>query len=180
MHDLLPLSVGIGLTYGLLATEILGIATGGLIVPGYFALHLMNPIHLLMTLAAAVLANLALFARRRAEIYAWLLVLSGAFLCREIHFPGSSAIAFATPALLAAIAWFVYERLPRLFPGRALLLFGILFVVGITCGWVADRAAGALKIKPCQACDRLIIHKGEEVKLLVIGDGFVKEKKAAG
>ena len=56
MHDLLPLSVGIGLTYGLLATEILGIATGGLIVPGYFALHLMNPIHLLMTLAAAFLA----------------------------------------------------------------------------------------------------------------------------
>ena len=56
MYELLPVSVGLGLTYGLLATEALGIASGGLIVPGYFALHLMRPLHLALTLAAAFVA----------------------------------------------------------------------------------------------------------------------------
>lgn len=56
MHELLPLSVGIGLFYGLMATEALGIATGGLIVPGYFALHLTRPLHLVLTIGAAFVA----------------------------------------------------------------------------------------------------------------------------
>lgn len=52
MTDLLPLAVGIGLAVGLLFTELFGIATGGLIVPGYIALYLSRPYDVALTLAA--------------------------------------------------------------------------------------------------------------------------------
>lgn len=51
MTELLPLAVGIGLAVGLLFTELFGIATGGLIVPGYMALYLSRPYDIALTLA---------------------------------------------------------------------------------------------------------------------------------
>ena len=44
MMELLPISVGIGLAISLLFTEMFGIAAGGMIVPGYIALHLTKPL----------------------------------------------------------------------------------------------------------------------------------------
>ena len=58
MIDVLALSVGIGLAISLLFTELFGIAAGGMIVPGYFALSLTRPIDVLLT----VLAGFATFA----------------------------------------------------------------------------------------------------------------------
>ena len=59
--ELLPLSVGIGLAVGLLVTELFGIASGGLIVPGYIALNMMRPMDVLVT----VLVSLATFGAVR-------------------------------------------------------------------------------------------------------------------
>lgn len=56
MLELLPISIGIGLAIGLLVSELFGIASGGLIVPGYIALYLLRPIDLGVTLAIAFLA----------------------------------------------------------------------------------------------------------------------------
>ncbi len=58
MIDVLALSVGIGLAISLLFTELFGIAAGGMIVPGYFALSITRPIDVLLT----VLAGFATFA----------------------------------------------------------------------------------------------------------------------
>lgn len=54
MTELLPLSVGVGLAVGLLFTEFLGIASGGLIVPGYVALAMTRPYDLVATLTVSV------------------------------------------------------------------------------------------------------------------------------
>jgi len=53
--NLLALSIGLGLVVSLLFSELLGLAAGGLVVPGYIALYLTRPIDLGATLAAALL-----------------------------------------------------------------------------------------------------------------------------
>lgn len=53
--NLLALSIGIGLVVSLLFSEFFGLAAGGLVVPGYFALNLNRPIDIAVTLAAALL-----------------------------------------------------------------------------------------------------------------------------
>lgn len=55
MIELLTLSVGIGLAIGLLFTEIFGIASGGMIVPGYIALSLTRPLDVVLTVGAGFL-----------------------------------------------------------------------------------------------------------------------------
>ncbi len=60
--DLLSVSIGIGLAVSLLLSEFLGIAGGGLVVPGYLALHLTEP----LTIVATLLAGLAAFIFVRA------------------------------------------------------------------------------------------------------------------
>lgn len=45
-----------------------------------------------------------------------------------------------------------------LFPEKALLLFGILFIAGILLGWLSDLIADKMKIKPCQECQLQKVH----------------------
>ena len=47
--------LGIGMVLSLLATETLGVTAGGLIVPGYIALNLDDPIKLIMTFSVSIL-----------------------------------------------------------------------------------------------------------------------------
>lgn len=48
-------SIGLGLVVSLVFTEILGLAAGGLVVPGYIALYLNQPLRVLATVVAALL-----------------------------------------------------------------------------------------------------------------------------
>ena len=43
------LAIGIGMLVGLLFSESLGVMGGGVIVPGYFALYLQNPVQIITT-----------------------------------------------------------------------------------------------------------------------------------
>jgi poly-gamma-glutamate biosynthesis protein PgsC/CapC len=52
MLELLPLAIGIGLAVSLLFSELFGLAAGGMIVPGYLALSLTNPLDVAMTILA--------------------------------------------------------------------------------------------------------------------------------
>ena len=47
--------IGLGLVVSLVFTEILGLAAGGLVVPGYIALYLDQPLRVLATVVAALL-----------------------------------------------------------------------------------------------------------------------------
>jgi poly-gamma-glutamate biosynthesis protein PgsC/CapC len=102
VSELLPLSVGLGLAVSLLMTDVLGMATGGLIVPGYVALSLHRPGHLVATLAAAlgVMAAMRLlgrvmilYGRRRAALSILLGYLTGAMV-RSV---GPQAALWLTP-----------------------------------------------------------------------------------
>src|SRR5690606_33321862 len=54
LHELLPLSIGLGLAVSILFSETFGIAAGGMIVPGYLALNLGNPYNMLLTMLASL------------------------------------------------------------------------------------------------------------------------------
>lgn len=53
--DSLTLAIAIGLMVSLLFTEFFGLSTGGMIVPGYLALHLDRPLCVVATLLTAFL-----------------------------------------------------------------------------------------------------------------------------
>jgi poly-gamma-glutamate biosynthesis protein PgsC/CapC len=52
--ELLTVAIGVGLAVSLLFSELFGLAAGGMVVPGYFALALSRPIDAILTLAAAM------------------------------------------------------------------------------------------------------------------------------
>ena len=119
MIELLPLSVGIGLAISLLFTEMFGLAAGGMIVPGYVALHVTRPLHVLATIAAGfatwaivhTLSSITIIYGRRRTV---LMILVGYIMGMLTRW---SAVAFGSgtldlqvtvqegpvPALLAAI-----------------------------------------------------------------------------
>lgn len=75
--DLLSISIGIGLGVSLLLGELFGLAGGGLVVPGYLALHLTQPLTVALTLAAGFAAYaivrafgsvMIVFGRRRTVL----------------------------------------------------------------------------------------------------------------
>jgi gamma-polyglutamate biosynthesis protein CapC len=47
------LAIGLGIALNLLCTEVFGLASGGLVVPGYLALYLTQPARVLATIAVA-------------------------------------------------------------------------------------------------------------------------------
>ncbi len=100
----------VGLVVALLWAELTDISPGGIIVPGYFALYLGQPLRVAATLTAAVLTvavykslagRLILFGRRRFA----LMVLLGALLSQawSLALPG----LFAAPLELRVIGWVV-------------------------------------------------------------------------
>ncbi|MFC1454782.1 putative manganese transporter [Candidatus Undinarchaeota archaeon] len=49
-----------------------------------------------------------------------------------------------------------------MFPKTALLLFGLLFVLGIGIAWITDKITPLLGIKPCDDCKLATIHKEDD------------------
>jgi poly-gamma-glutamate biosynthesis protein PgsC/CapC len=90
MIELLPVSIGIGLVVSLLFSELFGLVAGGMVVPGYVALHLTRPLDLLMTFGAAVatfavvhaLSSLMIIYGRRRTV---LMILVGYLLGFSMH-----------------------------------------------------------------------------------------------
>lgn len=54
--DLLTVAIGVGLAMSLLFSELFGLAAGGMVVPGYFAIALDSPARVVVTIGAAVVA----------------------------------------------------------------------------------------------------------------------------
>ena len=55
------LAIGIGMVISLFLTETLGVMAGGIIVPGYFALYLQNPIQVIITFIISLITYLVIF-----------------------------------------------------------------------------------------------------------------------
>ncbi|MCD6093751.1 MAG: arsenic efflux protein [Candidatus Omnitrophica bacterium] len=62
-------------------------------------------------------------------------------------------------------------------PKKALLLFGILFILGIIFAYISDKVAAFFKIKPCKECSLSIIHPQEECRSLNFKEVINRLKK---
>lgn len=100
--NLLALAIGVGLIITLLITEAFGIAAGGLVVPGYMALKLMQPVNFAITMSVAlgafaivrVLSSfMVLYGRRMTGLTILTAYLLGALL--ELVIGGGVALDIA-------------------------------------------------------------------------------------
>ena len=109
-------AVGLGLVISLIFSETLGVAAGGMVVPGYLALMIHQPLRIIGTIAAALatLGAMKVFSRymliygRRRIVVAVLIGFAIGALTREI-FPfyveetglDLRAVGFVIPGLMA-------------------------------------------------------------------------------
>lgn len=109
-------AIGIGLVISLVFSEILGLAAGGMVVPGYIALYLDQPLRILGTLLAAFAAFLVvrflsnfmiIYGRRRLVLVILIGFLFG-YLSRQIPLINMNeetlalqAIGYIIPGLIA-------------------------------------------------------------------------------
>lgn len=117
MSDLLPIAIGLGLVVSLLLSEVLGVASAGMVVPGYLALYLTMPGQLAVTLVAAGLTYgsirllgdfLIVYGRRRTAIAILLGYLlgsivgrAGAFYFEPTVVGADAVIGYIIPGLIA-------------------------------------------------------------------------------
>jgi len=116
LTELLPISIGVGLGVSLFMTEVFGLTAGGLVVPGYIALHFSRPLSVLLTLGAGILTYIIIqalssimiiYGRRRIVLLILVGYLIGTaaryFVKVPFHFEGLefSVIGFIIPGLIA-------------------------------------------------------------------------------
>jgi len=111
--DPVSVAIGLGLAVTLLFSELFGLAAGGMVVPGYVALCLYNPMCVVLTLFAAWLTYLSvhmigkkviLYGRRRIVLMILVGFLIGA-LIRVLPLDNALTWAnFAGPAAMASVA----------------------------------------------------------------------------
>jgi poly-gamma-glutamate biosynthesis protein PgsC/CapC len=116
MSDADVVTLGLGLVLSLLFAEFFGVAPGGIIVPGYLALGLSDPLAVALTLAIAgltffivrALATVAiLYGRRRTVLMILIGFLLGSLVRAEIV-PGAQlgpyavdVVGYIVPGLIA-------------------------------------------------------------------------------
>tara|TARA_Y100001936_G_C15829998_1_gene536261 strand:- start:117 stop:581 length:465 start_codon:yes stop_codon:yes gene_type:complete len=102
------LAIGIGMLVGLIFSETLGVMGGGLIVPGYFALHLQDFYSVLITFSIGIftfllikfLSNyIIIFGRRRVILSLLIAFLIGLFFRDYFYL---EYIGFIIPGLIAS------------------------------------------------------------------------------
>ena len=117
MNELLPLSVGIGLVVSLIFSELFGLAAGGMVVPGYIALHLHRPLDVALTVGAGILtfavvhalaSIVILYGKRRTVLMILVGYLFGAIVraiteasFAEVATVDLHLIGFVIPGLIA-------------------------------------------------------------------------------
>ena len=104
MTEYLMLSIGIGLVISLLFSELFGLAAGGMVVPGYFALFITRPLDVLMTIGIALLTYwivtlisnvVILYGRRRTVLMILIGYLLG-IIARQI-IPSLPVVDISSP-----------------------------------------------------------------------------------
>ena len=116
---MVELALGLGIAINLIFTELFGLMSGGLVVPGYLALHLSQPARVVATVAVGALTFVSvrfglmriiiLYGRRRFGVtiltgFLW----HGLYLAGLGSLPGVSAdlrvVGYIVPGLMANAA----------------------------------------------------------------------------
>jgi len=85
----------------------------------------------------------------------------GAFFAVSLYTHGFISLGAITACMIATSGDEAFVMM-TLFPRKALILFALLFVLGIAAGWLMDRIAGRFGITPCEHCELYEVHLGEE------------------
>lgn len=116
MNETEILFIGIGLVVSLLYSEVFGVAPGGIIVPGYLALAIQDPVIITLTLSVGLLAffvvrvlsTIAIIYGRRRTVLAILIGFLLNSLVREVLGVGTpvgpfhvDVVGYIIPGLLA-------------------------------------------------------------------------------
>ena len=115
------LAIGLGMLISLLFSETLGVMGGGVIVPGYFAIHLQDLVSVFMTFFIAYVAYLIIhylskyiliYGRRRVILSLLIAFLLGLIVRTSVSMPGSlDYIGFIIPGLVAS--WYDKQGVVR-------------------------------------------------------------------
>lgn len=116
MEGLMVLAIGLGLVISLAFSELLGLTAGGMVVPGYIALHLDRPMILLITLIISFLtyfivhslSTVAIIYGRRRTVLMILVGFAMGALVRSVgplQFPTATldltVVGYIIPGLIA-------------------------------------------------------------------------------
>lgn len=127
MIDTMSVAIGIGLAVSLVFSEVFGLAAGGMVVPGYFAMYLNRPIDIILTVACALITYLIvhllssviiIYGRRRTV----LMILVG-YLTRAVF----SWLPLGTVAPVTALAG-VFEETESLFTVIGYIIPGLVAI----------------------------------------------------
>jgi gamma-polyglutamate biosynthesis protein CapC len=112
---MIEIAIGLGIVFSLILTETLGITAGGLIVPGYVALNLHDPLRIIGTFGISIvvfiivklLSKVIMIYGKRRLVFSLLLGFLLGHLSKEyLYFPDEainlSAIGNIIPGLIAS------------------------------------------------------------------------------
>ncbi|AJC49300.1 poly-gamma-glutamate biosynthesis protein PgsC [Allofrancisella guangzhouensis] len=115
--DPLTLSIGIGLIVGLVFVSLLGLSTGGMVVPGYFALEMGAPDRVIITIIISIAIFgivrlmskfMIIYGRRRIAITVLLSFILGTicnnmlaqYMTSSFYFDDIKVIGYIIPGLI--------------------------------------------------------------------------------
>lgn len=87
----------------------------------------------------------------------------GAFMNVSFYIRGLLSFGAMVGGMIATSGDEAFVML-ALFPGKALLLFELLFGIGIAFGWISDKVADFFNITPCAECKVPKIHESDECR----------------
>ncbi len=147
MEDLIITSIGLGLLVSLVFSEVLGIAAGGMVVPGYFALYLDQPSMIITTLLVAYVTYaivhslssfMIIYGRRRTVLMIITAFLLGAALRQFGQVPIADSgldikvVGYIIPGLIAI--WIdrqgLVETLSALTIASVVVRLGLILING--------------------------------------------------
>ena len=112
---MIEISIGIGMVLSLILTETLGVTAGGIIVPGYIALYIDEPVKVISTISVSlfvflivkVLSNFMLIYGKRRLVISLLLGFFLGYISKVYfsNFDGAydlSVIGYIIPGLIAS------------------------------------------------------------------------------
>ncbi|WP_425398565.1 poly-gamma-glutamate biosynthesis protein PgsC [Aeoliella sp.] len=125
--DPLTVAIGLGLVVSLLFTEAFGLAAGGMIVPGYFALNFHRPMDIVLTLMVSLITYLIvhqvsksaiIYGRRRIVLMLLTGFVIGHVVRTLISMPAMGMTSSATADTAIAVIGYIVPGLIALWFDR--------------------------------------------------------------
>lgn len=155
--ETLVVSIAVGLVVSLLFTEAFGLTVGGMIVPGYLALYLNQPLTVALTIAAAFLTwGLVRLVHRYTILYGRRRVV----ITMVIGF----AVGMLIRGIIAAITTAMADPLTGADPAAAMAAVIGFIIPGLIALWM-DRTGPVLTLSP-------LIVASVVVRLVLIAAGL--------